>query len=112
MLASYDNQSYQGVFNNMGEFIALNKEKKKQMVMYLLYPKSYGRLEYERNKEESIVKFCDVCDKEFIGFCVYCAAKEELAQLGDVQNLVFTLNDDGENKGLYGYLFYQSFLFN
>eukprot|EP00111_Clytia_hemisphaerica_P000303 TCONS_00000779-protein len=102
-LASYNNETYQGVINKMGQFIALNKEKKKQLVMYLMYPKTYGRLEYERNKENSILQFCDVCDKEFVGFCVYCAAQQELEQHGNYNPLVFDdfdgQNDQGDGVG-------------
>lgn len=109
-LASYDNESYLGRINKMGEFIAMIKDKKKQCVMYLLYPKTYVRLQYEKDKENSVLKFCDVCDKEFVGFCVYCAAQHELGINPDYQPIAFNTEERNGEEGKYQLFFYHTLI--
>ena len=72
----------------MGEFITMVKGVKKQPIMNLLYLKTYCRLQYEKDKENAVVKFWDVCNKEFVGFCVYCAAQHGLGLNRDYQPIV------------------------
>ena len=89
-LASYSNESWIGKVKNFGEFLSLQKEKKRSPTIYLLYPYPYSRLLMEKEEDNSLNKaklnLCNVCYNEYTNFCLECAVAEERQEIENQGN--------------------------
>jgi hypothetical protein len=79
ILANFNNKSIEKTMATFADFLSLQKEKKRLINMYLLYPHNSFQLALEKtlDKPREILNFCNTCLSEYTEFCVECALSEE-----------------------------------
>ena len=97
-LGSYKNQSWEGRISTLQDFITVQKEKKKQAVIYVFYPNTYNRYLLERetfpnfqdsssSADDDPIKICHQCSKQYLSFCFTCEWDKEQAEMSEMLSL-------------------------